>query len=152
AAGSEYVAHPADAVVDRMITEFDRTGRLGGAGFYDYANGKRTGLWPGLVQNFGGTTDMPFEDMKERMLFAESLETVKCLAEGVLRSVEDANIGSILGIGFPGWTGGVVQYMNGYPAGLKGFVARATELADRYGPQFTPPASLVARAEAGESF
>ncbi len=86
------------------------------------------------------------------MLFAESLETVKCFDEGVLRSVADANIGSIFGIGFPGWTGGVVQYMNGYAGGLAGFVARARELAERYGPQFTPPASLVAKAEAGETY
>ena len=94
-------------------------------------------------------TVLPFEDMMERMLFAEALETVRCLDEGVLRSVEDANIGSILGIGFPGWTGGVVQYMNGYAGGLAGFAARAQVLADRYGAQFSPPASLVAKAQDG---
>jgi 3-hydroxyacyl-CoA dehydrogenase/enoyl-CoA hydratase/3-hydroxybutyryl-CoA epimerase len=86
--------------------------------------------------------------MKERMLFAEALETVKCFDEGVLRSVEDANIGSIMGIGFPAWTGGVVQYVEGYPGGVAGFVARARQLAERYGDRFLPPASLVARAEA----
>jgi len=66
--------------------------------------------------------------------------------------VEDANIGSILGIGFPGWTGGVLQYINGYDGGLPGFVARALELAGRYGEQFLPPESLVAKARAGESY
>ncbi|MFC6704746.1 3-hydroxyacyl-CoA dehydrogenase NAD-binding domain-containing protein [Flexivirga alba] len=146
-----YFHHPAYDIVDKIIAD-GRKGKLGGAGFYDYADGKRTGLWPGLVENFGGDKELPFEDMKERMLFAEALETVKCFDEGVLRSVEDANIGSILGIGFPGWTGGVVQYMNGYDGGLAGFVARARELADRYGPQFNPPASLVAKAEAGEIY
>jgi 3-hydroxyacyl-CoA dehydrogenase/enoyl-CoA hydratase/3-hydroxybutyryl-CoA epimerase len=85
--------------------------------------------------------------MKERMLFAEALETVKCFDEGVLRSSADANIGSIMGIGFPAWTGGVVQYVEGYPGGVAGFVARARELAERYGERFEPPASLVARAE-----
>ncbi|WP_446666388.1 3-hydroxyacyl-CoA dehydrogenase NAD-binding domain-containing protein [Flexivirga sp. B27] len=149
--GENYFHHPAYDIVDKLIAD-GRKGKLGGAGFYDYADGKRTGLWPGLVENFGGDKELPFEDMKERMLFAEALETVKCFDEGVLRSVEDANIGSILGIGFPGWTGGVVQYMNGYDGGLSGFVARARELADRYGPQFTPPASLVAKAEAGETY
>jgi 3-hydroxyacyl-CoA dehydrogenase/enoyl-CoA hydratase/3-hydroxybutyryl-CoA epimerase len=144
--------HPADDIVERMIGEFGRTGRLGGAGFYDYSGGARSGLWPGLLANFGGTTQIPFEDMKERMLFAESLETVRCFDDGVLRSVQDANIGSILGIGFPGWTGGVVQYMNGFPAGLAGFVGRAGQLAERYGPQFEPPASLVAKAAAGEIY
>jgi len=70
----------------------------------------------------------------------------------VLTTVADANIGSIMGIGFPPWTGGVVQYMNGYPGGPAGFVARAEELAERYGERFVPPASLVTKAEAGEQF
>jgi 3-hydroxyacyl-CoA dehydrogenase / enoyl-CoA hydratase / 3-hydroxybutyryl-CoA epimerase len=86
------------------------------------------------------------------MLFIESIETVKCLDEGVIESVADANIGSILGIGFPGWTGGVLQYVNGYEGGPAGFVARARELAERYGERFEPPASLVEKAERGETY
>ena len=70
----------------------------------------------------------------------------------MLRSVEDANIGSILGIGFPAWTGGVLQYINGYSGGPAGFVARARELAASYGEHFLPPASLVAKAEKGEKY
>jgi 3-hydroxyacyl-CoA dehydrogenase/enoyl-CoA hydratase/3-hydroxybutyryl-CoA epimerase len=99
-----------------------------------------------------GSTDIPLEDLQERMLFAEALETVKCLDEGVLNSVADANIGSILGIGFPAWTGGVVQYMNQYDGGLQGFVERARELAERYGERFTPPTSLVDKAARVEVF
>jgi 3-hydroxyacyl-CoA dehydrogenase/enoyl-CoA hydratase/3-hydroxybutyryl-CoA epimerase len=87
--------------------------------------------------------------MSERMLFAEAIESVKCLDEGVLRSVPDANIGSIFGIGFPAWTGGVLQYVNGYDGGPAGFVARARELAEAYGDRFTPPPSLVELAESG---
>lgn len=90
--------------------------------------------------------------MKERMLFAEAVDTVRCLDEGVLTSIADANIGSIMGIGFPAWTGGVIQYINGYEGGLPGFVARARELAATYGERFTPPASLVAKAERGETY
>jgi hypothetical protein len=90
------------------------------------ALGKRTRLWGGLKDGFGGgNLEIPFEDLKERMLFIESIETVKCLDEGVIESVADAGIGSILGIGFPGWTGGVLQYINGYEGGPAGFVARA---------------------------
>ena len=85
-------------------------------------------------------------------MFIEALESVKCLDEGVIESVADANIGSIMGIGFPGWTGGVLQYINGYEGGLPGFVARARELAEQYGERFTPPESLVARAERGETY
>jgi 3-hydroxyacyl-CoA dehydrogenase/enoyl-CoA hydratase/3-hydroxybutyryl-CoA epimerase len=154
AEGREWPEHPAEAVIDRMIDEYDRGGRLAGGGFYSYdEEGNRAGLWEGLADAFGGeNTEVPFEDMKERMLFAESLETVRCLDEGVIETVADANIGSIMGIGFPAWTGGAVQYMNGYEGGLAGFVARARELAERYGERFEPPPSLVAKAEAGERF
>ncbi|CAM5711271.1 3-hydroxyacyl-CoA dehydrogenase/enoyl-CoA hydratase/3-hydroxybutyryl-CoA epimerase OS=Streptomyces violarus OX=67380 GN=FHS41_001037 PE=3 SV=1 [Streptomyces violarus] len=153
-AGGTWTPHPAEAVIDRMVDEFGRTGRSGGAGFYDYGeDGKRTGLWPGLREHFTEPGyRIPFEDMRERMLFSEALDTVRLLEEGVLTSVADANIGSILGIGFPGWTGGVLQYINGYEGGLPGFVARARELAERYGDRFTPPALLVEKAEKGERF
>ena len=92
------------------------------------------------------------KDLEERLMFIESLETIKCLDEGVIESVADANIGSIMGIGFPGWTGGVLQYINGYEGGLAGFVARARDLAERYGERFEPPASLVEKAERGEIY
>ncbi|MFI0187260.1 3-hydroxyacyl-CoA dehydrogenase NAD-binding domain-containing protein [Streptomyces sp. NPDC017082] len=153
-AGGTWTPHPAEAVIDRMVDEFGRTGRGGGAGFYDYTeDGGRAGLWPGLREHFTKPGyEIPFRDMQERMLFAEALDTVRLLEEGVLTSVADANIGSLLGIGFPGWTGGVLQYINGYEGGLPGFVARARELAERYGERFTPPALLVAKAESGEVF
>ncbi len=150
--GKVFPTHGSFAVIDALIDQHDRKGRSTGGGFYDYVDGKRTQLWPGLVKHFtkAGHT-IPFEDMKERMLFAEALETIKCFDEGVLRSVPDANIGSIMGIGFPPWTGGVIQYINGYegPSGTgpRGFVARARQLAERYGAHFNPPASLVAIAE-----
>lgn len=151
-AGGTWEPHPADAVIDRMVDEFGRTGRSGGAGFYDYADGKRTGLWPGLREHFGRPdgAEVPFEDLKERMLFSEALDTVRCLEEGVLTSVADANIGSILGIGFPGWTGGAIQYINGYEGGPRGFVARARELQAAYGERFAPSALLLETAEKGE--
>ncbi|MGH3785789.1 MAG: 3-hydroxyacyl-CoA dehydrogenase NAD-binding domain-containing protein [Pseudonocardiaceae bacterium] len=154
AAGGTWTAHPADAIVDRMVLEFQRPGRSGGAGFYEYEGGQRIRLWTGLAEHFGPFRPdaIPFADMRERLLFVEALETVKCLDEGVITSVPDANIGSIMGIGFPPWTGGVVQFMHGYDGGLTGFVARAKELADRYGDRFIPPASLITKADAGESF
>ncbi|MFF3333136.1 3-hydroxyacyl-CoA dehydrogenase NAD-binding domain-containing protein [Streptomyces sp. NPDC002888] len=153
-AGGTWQTHPAEAVIDRMVDEFGRTGRSGGAGFYEYGeDGKRSGLWPGLREHFTREgAEIPFEDMQERMLFSEALDTVRLLEEGVLTSVADANIGSIFGIGFPGWTGGVLQYVNGYEGGLPGFVARARELAERYGDRFTPPALLLQKAENGETF
>ncbi|MFK0177588.1 3-hydroxyacyl-CoA dehydrogenase NAD-binding domain-containing protein [Streptomyces sp. SID1034] len=153
-AGGVWPGHPSDAVIDRMVDEFGRPGRSGGAGFYEYGeDGRRGKLWPGLREHFTKPGyEIPFEDMKERMLFSESLDTVRLFEEGVLTSVADANIGSIMGIGFPAWTGGVIQYINGYQGGLSGFVARARELAERYGERFQPPALLVEKAEKGETF
>ncbi len=170
AEGGTFIERPSFQVVDRLLAE-ERGGKLAGAGYYDYEDGKRSGLWKGLKELFPETDDpasISLKDLEERMLFAESLETVRCLDEGVIESVADANIGSILGIGFPGWTGGVLQYINGYqnPAhhpqsaaahlpqstGVAGFVARARELAEKYGERFEPPASLVEKAERGESY
>ncbi|NEE56581.1 3-hydroxyacyl-CoA dehydrogenase, partial [Streptomyces sp. SID8455] len=97
-AGGTWPGHPSDEVIDRMVDEFGRPGRSGGAGFYDYdEDGRRTGLWPGLREHFTtrSDADVPFEDMKERMLFSEALDSVRCLEENVLISVADANIGSI---------------------------------------------------------
>ncbi|GBE68064.1 fatty oxidation protein FadB [Mycobacterium sp. MFM001] len=146
-AGGTYEPHPAEAVVEKMI-ELGRPSRLSGKGFYEYADGKRVGLWPGLRETFNsGTSQPPLQDMIDRMLFAEALETQKCLDEGVLTSTADANIGSIMGIGFPPWTGGTAQYIVGYEGahgtGKQAFVARARELAAKYGDRFLPPASLA---------
>ena len=142
-AGGTYSAHPAEAVVEKMI-EAGRPSRLSGAGFYEYTDGKRTQLWPGLRETFkSGTSTPPLQDMVDRMLFAEALETQKCFDEGVITTTADANIGSIMGIGFPPWTGGAAQYITGFPGGKAAFVARAKELAARYGDRFTPPASLL---------
>jgi 3-hydroxyacyl-CoA dehydrogenase/enoyl-CoA hydratase/3-hydroxybutyryl-CoA epimerase len=85
--------------------------------------------------------------MIDRMLFAEALETQKCLDERVLTTTADANIGSIMGIGYPPWTGGSAQYIVGYQGALgtgkEAFVARARELAAQYGDRFLPPDSLT---------
>ncbi len=144
--GQIYVLHPGELIVDKMI-EIGRPSRLKGGGFYEYTDGKRVGLWPGLKETFNsGTTEIPLRDMIDRMLFAEALETQKCIDEDVLTTTADANIGSIMGIGFPAWTGGSAQYIVGYSGplgtGKEAFVARAEELAAKYGDRFTPPASL----------
>ncbi|WP_340556574.1 3-hydroxyacyl-CoA dehydrogenase NAD-binding domain-containing protein [Streptomyces sp. GSL17-111] len=156
AEGIDWPGHPAEAVIDRMVDEFGRPGRGGGAGFYDYEDGRRTRLWPGLREHFGRPEgerpEVSLRDLKERMLFSEALDTVRCLEEGILTTVADANIGSIMGIGFPPWTGGALQYINGYEGGPSGFVARARELQERYGDRFAPPALLLEKAEKGERF
>ncbi len=158
--GGEWAGHPAEQVIDRMVDELDRPGRLEGRGFYEYEDGKRTRLWPRLREAFPPMDDpstIDLKDLEERMLFAESIESVRCLDERVIETIADANIGSILGIGFPGWTGGVLQYINGYQGadgttGPSAFLVRARELAERYGERFEPPASLIEKAERGELY
>jgi 3-hydroxyacyl-CoA dehydrogenase / enoyl-CoA hydratase / 3-hydroxybutyryl-CoA epimerase len=80
------------------------------------------------------------------------VESIRCLEEGVLTTVADANIGSILGIGYPAWTGGVLQYVDGYPGGVSAFASRAEVLAKQYGERFAPPALLTEKAGKGETF
>ncbi len=154
AEGWDFPEHPSYPIVDKMVLDFERGGRAAGAGFYDYADGKRVELWPGLVEHFGGPVqpEIPFEDIKDRMLFVEVLDSVRCFDEGVLRSVPEANIGSIFGIGFPAWSGGVLQFINGYPGGVGAFVERANELAAKYGDRFSPPESLIEMAANGRRF
>jgi 3-hydroxyacyl-CoA dehydrogenase/enoyl-CoA hydratase/3-hydroxybutyryl-CoA epimerase len=154
AAGVAWHPHPAEAVIERMTDKLGRPGRAAGAGFYDYAEGRRTGLWPGLREHFGAPAAEGPEmgELRERLLFSEALAAVTLLEDGVVGSVADANVGSLLGIGFPAWTGGVLQYVDGYPGGPSAFVARARDLAERYGERFAPPAPLVAMAARGESF
>jgi 3-hydroxyacyl-CoA dehydrogenase/enoyl-CoA hydratase/3-hydroxybutyryl-CoA epimerase len=155
--GGTYTPHPAEQVIDRMI-EVGRPSKLKGSGFYEYDEaGKRQGLWAGLTAEFPTAEVQPdLQELKDRMLFIESIETARCFDEGVLSSTAEANIGSIFGIGFPALTGGAAQFINGYEgpsgSGITAFVARAQELAAKFGDRFAPPASLVAKAEKGERF
>ena len=158
--GKEY-GHPGTAVVDTML-EAGRAGRLRGAGFYDYdEGGTRGSIWSGLSELFPvAEKQLPFRDIKDRMLFAEALETAKCFEEGVIESAAAANIGSIMGIGFPPMTGGAAQFMTGYqdpenpngPIGLAAFLERADELAAAYGDRFSATPWLRDLAAKGEGF
>ncbi|MDP3889604.1 3-hydroxyacyl-CoA dehydrogenase NAD-binding domain-containing protein, partial [Nocardioides sp.] len=156
--GIELPEDPAGGVIATMI-ELGRSSRLKGAGFYEYdENGRRAGLWKGLADTFPVAEEqIPLADMKDRLLFIEALETAKCFEEGVITSAAAANIGSIMGIGFPPNTGGAAQFMTGYEntrgqIGLGAFVARADELADQYGDRFRPTAYLRDLAAKGEGF
>jgi 3-hydroxyacyl-CoA dehydrogenase/enoyl-CoA hydratase/3-hydroxybutyryl-CoA epimerase len=131
-----------------MVKELNRPGRAAGGGFYDYPkDGKKT-LWPELAKIFGKPdVKWDLQEMKDRILYRQAIETARCLEEGVLMTEHDANIGSIFGIGFPAWTGGAAQYVNS--VGAKKFVARADELAKKYGERFAPPKLLRDKAAKG---
>jgi 3-hydroxyacyl-CoA dehydrogenase/enoyl-CoA hydratase/3-hydroxybutyryl-CoA epimerase len=135
-------AGPGHDIVDRLVDD-GRAGRAAGNGFYDYDAGRRSRLWTGLAElATPAGRAVPFEDLQERFLFVEAIDSVRCLDEGVLRATADANVGSILGIGYPAWTGGVLQYVTQYPGGKPAFVARARQLSAAYGDRFDPPPSL----------
>ncbi|MEX2961770.1 3-hydroxyacyl-CoA dehydrogenase NAD-binding domain-containing protein [Microbulbifer sp. TYP-18] len=133
-------AHPADTVIDRMLA-LGRAGKAAGGGFYDYPEDRKKCLWPALRREFPPSDEQPpLRDLQERLLFTMVLETLRCYDEGVLRSVRDANIGSIFGIGFPPWTGGALQYINQY--GPEAFCRRALALSEVYGQRLQPTESL----------
>lgn len=149
AEGKTYRPHPGEVVLDKMLA-LGRSGRAGGAGFYDY-NGRSKRLWPQLAELFmNDQPQLPQQEMIDRLLYIQSIETVRCLEEGVLRSVADANLGGILGWGFAPCHGGTLQFINA--CGLDNFITRAQALADKYGERFSPPALLLTMAEKGEQF
>ncbi len=151
--GKKWQAHPAEAVIDTLVNEHGRKGKAAGAGFYDYPANDKKSLWPALTDLFVDRHKAPqvvLQELKDRILFIQAIETVRCLEEGVLHTVEDANIGSIFGIGFAPWTGGAIQFINQY--GVKAFAERAGELAAKYGERFTPPKMLLEKAESKTVF
>ncbi|MWV16149.1 3-hydroxyacyl-CoA dehydrogenase [Pseudomonas sp. L-22-4S-12] len=151
AEGKQIPQHPAFDVIELMLKEYKRPGKAAGGGFYDYPEGGKKRLWPQLKARFEkADAQISQEDVRDRILFIQAIETVRCVEEGVLKSVADANIGSIFGIGFAAWTGGALQFINQY--GIKDFVARAQYLAEQYGERFEPPALLLEKAAKGEGF
>jgi 3-hydroxyacyl-CoA dehydrogenase/enoyl-CoA hydratase/3-hydroxybutyryl-CoA epimerase len=129
---------------EAMVAE-GRTGRAAGRGFYDYRpDGSKViaALWR---ERFGAQAAISTDDIRDRLLFRQVIETLHCLSRGVLRSSRDANVGSIFGWGFPMHTGGTMRLIDGY--GRRAFVARAGELAARYGKRFEVPDGLDALLE-----
>ncbi len=139
-------------LVEEMVTKFDRKGKAYGGGFYDYPEGGKKVIWPGLKTHYAkkGYKEIPFEDIKDRLVFCQVIEAVKAMEEGVIESVADGNIGSIMGIGFPPHVGGVYQCINHW--GVKEFTKRAQDLAKKYGKRFEPPKLLKDKAKKNEQF
>lgn len=150
AEGKSVPSHPSSNVLNKMLS-LKRAGKAAGAGFYDYPKSGKKRLWPELEKMFmDGQETLDQQEMVDRILFIQAIETVRCLEENVLRSVADANIGSIFGWGFAPFQGGTLQFINAY--GVSNFVDRANELASKYGERFTPPALLEKMAASGETF
>ena len=147
AEGKDLPRSGADDVIETMIHQFQRKGKAAGAGFYDYPENGKKHLWDGL-SHWKKDTEMSEQEMIDRFLFVQSLDTLRCLEEGVLESVVDANVGSIFGIGFAPWTGGALQFLNQY--GLEKALIRANTLEVKYGARFKAPQLLIDQARTGE--
>jgi 3-hydroxyacyl-CoA dehydrogenase/enoyl-CoA hydratase/3-hydroxybutyryl-CoA epimerase len=149
--GDAYVAAPADDVISKFVEELDRKGKRFGEGFYDYPEGEKKRLWPGLAEHYPQASEQPDpEEVRKRILYVQAIETVRCLDEGVLTHPADADIGSIFGWGFPPYTGGTISFIE--TEGLSRFVEEADRLAESYGERFAVPQSLRSMAEKGETF
>jgi 3-hydroxyacyl-CoA dehydrogenase/enoyl-CoA hydratase/3-hydroxybutyryl-CoA epimerase len=149
AEGKAYVEHPGMAVV-RQLCEMGRIGKKAGRGFYDYGDGDKT-LWPELIRLYPTAAEQPPQgELIDRLMFAQANEAARCFQEGVLRSVADANVGSIFGWGFAPFHGGALQFIDAL--GAPAFVARSRELAAKYGPRFEPARIVVDQAARGACF
>jgi 3-hydroxyacyl-CoA dehydrogenase/enoyl-CoA hydratase/3-hydroxybutyryl-CoA epimerase len=137
-------------VINTMVVENGRGGRHHGGGFYDYAEDGSKAIWPPLFDlYYKADYQISERDIKDRLLFRQVIESLKCLETNVLRSVDDGNIGSIMGIGAPVWTGGFLQFVNTY--GAQNFVDRCSELAEKYGERFQAPQIALDHASSGEA-
>lgn len=148
--GDAYVAQPSDAVMARMV-ELGRLGRKNGKGWYDYPEGGKKHLWPGLDDMFPRAAIQPdVEEVKERLLYRQLVECARCYEEGVLETVEDGDLGAIFGWGFAPWTGGPFSHMD--TVGIGHVVAVLERLAARHGDRFAPTVQLQDMAASGTTF
>ena len=149
--GDDYVATPADDVMEKMVVELDRRGKRFGAGFYEYSDDGSKRLWSGLAKHFSLSSEQPSpEEVKTRLLYVQAIDAARCLEEGVLTHPADADIGSVFGWGFPPYAGGTLSFIE--TVGLEAFVAEADRLAKNYGERFQVPDGLRAMAERGETY
>jgi len=149
--GRKFVKPVAYDVVQKFVEDLKRPGRRFGGGFYDYPQDAKKHLWAGLADVYPRAAQQPSADeVMKRMMYIQALETARCMEEGVVTTAAEADLGSILGWGFPAWTGGTLSYVD--TVGIRHFVAECDRLAKRYGKRFKPSKWLRERAERNEPF
>ena len=145
--GTQYRKQPQDSVLIKMVETLGRHGRKTGGGFYDYLPEGKKRLWAGLAEHFPLATEQPSPaDVQHRLMYIQSLEAARCLEEGIV-GARAADVGSILGWGFPAALGGVVSQVD--TLGVARFVRECERLAARHGDRFSPPSILRERAASG---
>jgi 3-hydroxyacyl-CoA dehydrogenase/enoyl-CoA hydratase/3-hydroxybutyryl-CoA epimerase len=141
------------ALLEEMVEKRGRYGRKNGKGFYDYPQNGPKRLWRGLADLQPTKLDpdtIDVTELKARLLAMQALETARCIEEGVVTDMREADVGSILGFGFAPFTGGTISYIDGM--GTKAFVALCSKLAKLHGDRFKPCKLLLDMAKKGETF
>lgn len=137
-------------VLEKMAHGFSRMGRDAGRGFYDYEDGEAPELWSGLRVFERRRAAVSHDDLRDRLMFIQAIESLRCLDEGVVASAADANLCAVLGWGFPASSGGAIAFID--RMGVRAFAKRARDLAARFGERFEPPSLLMRHAERDEPF
>jgi 3-hydroxyacyl-CoA dehydrogenase/enoyl-CoA hydratase/3-hydroxybutyryl-CoA epimerase len=141
------------ALLEEMVEKRGRYGRKNSKGFYDYPQSGPKRLWPGLADLQTTKLDpdsLDIEELKTRLLAIQALESARCVEEGVVTDMREADVGSILGFGYAPFTGGTISYIDGM--GTKAFVELCKELAKHYGSRFKPGRLLRDLSSTGETF
>jgi 3-hydroxyacyl-CoA dehydrogenase/enoyl-CoA hydratase/3-hydroxybutyryl-CoA epimerase len=148
---SDAFVQPSGTPVLRRMLDEKRIGRKGGAGFYEYPEGGKKHIWEGLSRLYPLAEVQPdIQEIKDRLLYIQALETTRCLEENVLMHAEDGDLGSVLGWGFPTWTGGTLSLID--TVGIEQFVKTCELFARKFGKRFQPSPWLRQRAAAGQAF
>ena len=140
-------------LLQELVEKRERFGRKNRKGFYEYPESGPKRLWPGLAELQKTKLDpdtIDVQELKHRLLAVQSLEAARCVEEGVIVDVREADVGSILGFGFAPFSGGTLSYID--MMGVKRFVDLCERLEKKHGPRFAPPKLLLDMAVKGETF
>ena len=145
-------------LLEEMVEKRGRLGRKNGKGFYDYPEKGPKRLWPGLdelqpkrltADEIDGNPGL-VEELKQRLLAIQALETARCFEEGVLTDVREADVGSILGFGFAPFSGGTLSYIDMMGARPSSSCARGSNR--NTGRASSLQSSSLDMAKSGDSF
>jgi len=157
--GADAIDPRQKALLQEMVEKRGRLGRKNSKGFYDYPEKGQKRLWPGLAELQNGKTlsadeldanPQLVEELKQRLLAIQALETARVFEENCLTDVREADVGSILGFGFAPYSGGTLSYID--MMGTKRFVELCKRLEKKYGPRFRPNKLLLDMAAKNETF
>jgi 3-hydroxyacyl-CoA dehydrogenase/enoyl-CoA hydratase/3-hydroxybutyryl-CoA epimerase len=141
---------PGVELIQKMVDD-GRTGKADGAGFYEYENGRRKRLWPGLRQLATGEhTKTGVDYLARRLLLVQANQAAHCVETGVIRDKRDAEVGAIFGIGFAPNTGGPLSWLDSQD--LREVVRELDELAEALGKRYAPAPLLREMAEKRQKF